>query len=414
MLGKSEDHKLFDYKQKEDESFIDYCERLIDAKDSNLIDIDKSEIWEILFGEKVSSDHARKVLGAVSKALKKIKEDPVIFNSDDAILKGYDIKKQEFIKEKMKVQTEKLDLNLRLREFARNELWIEQISNIVSEMKPLKVPELNNKFKVYNEGILAIADAHYGAEFTVKGLLGEIINDYSPEIFEERMWYLLSILKHEIEQKCITKLFVTDLGDALDGLIHCGQLNALRYGQTDSIMKYAEFMANWLNELSALCYVSYKNVKGNHSETRPFHTGRGDFPNENGERLIAHIIKIRLANNERVEVDETTDLSATIFECAGNNVVMCHGQYEGKIDTIVSQYRDFYNVNIQFVLMGHLHRNNTKTVSSNEKGNVEVVQCPSLVGINTYAEGKKLSSKAGAKLITFTSYGKNTCDIILN
>jgi len=245
-------------------------------------------------------------------------------------------------------------------------------------------------------------------------LLGEIINDYSPEIFEERMWYLLSILKHEIEQKRITKLFVTDLGDALDGCIHLSQLNALRYGQTDSIMKYAEFMANWLNELSALCYVSYKNVKGNHSETRPFHTGRGDFPNENGERLIAHIIKIRLANNERVEVDETTDLSATMFKCAGNNVIMCHGQYEGKIDTIISQYRDFYNVSVDLCLMGHLHRNNTKTVSSNEKGNVEVIQCPSLVGINTYAEGKKLSSKAGAKLITFASYGQNTCDIILN
>lgn len=405
---------MFDYNRKEDESFIDYCDRLIDAKESNLIDIDKAEIWEILFGEKVSSDHARKVLFGVKKAISKIKSDPIIFSSDDAIIKGYDIKKQEFIKEKMKVQTEKLDLNLRLRESARNELWLEQIENIVSNMKPIKVPEVNYSFDNYNQAILAIADAHYGAEFTIKGLLGEVINHYSPEVFEERMWKLLSILDVEIEKNKITNLIVTDLGDALDGLIHVSQLSALRYGQTDAIMKYAEFMATWLNELSKLCIVTYKNIKGNHSETRPFHTGRGDFPNENGERLIAHIIGIRLKDNCRVDVDETTELSATYFKCAGNNIVSCHGQYEGKIENIVSDYRDFYNVPVDSVLMGHLHRNNTKTTSSNANGNVEVIQCPSLVGINKYAEMKKLSSKAGAKLITFTDYGKNTCDIILN
>jgi hypothetical protein len=55
-----------------------------------------------------------------------------------------------------------------------------------------------------------------------------------------------------------------------------------------------------------------------------------------------------------------------------------------------------------------------KTISSNNNGNVEVIQCPSIVGINRFAEYKKLSSKAGAKWISFPSYGRQTVDIILN
>ena len=35
--------------------------------------------------------------------------------------------------------------------------------------------------------MLVFGDEHYGAEFELKGLFGEIINSYSPEIFEKRM-----------------------------------------------------------------------------------------------------------------------------------------------------------------------------------------------------------------------------------
>ena len=41
------------------------------------------------------------------------------------------------------------------------------------------------------EGVLLFGDEHYGTEFEICGLNNEVINSYSPEIFENRMWSLL-------------------------------------------------------------------------------------------------------------------------------------------------------------------------------------------------------------------------------
>ena len=40
--------------------------------------------------------------------------------------------------------------------------------------------------------MLCVADCHYGAEWIVRGLRGEILNRYNPEVFGERMDDLLA------------------------------------------------------------------------------------------------------------------------------------------------------------------------------------------------------------------------------
>lgn len=40
--------------------------------------------------------------------------------------------------------------------------------------------------------VLCVADCHFGAEWTVRGLRGEILNHYSPEVFYGRMDDLLA------------------------------------------------------------------------------------------------------------------------------------------------------------------------------------------------------------------------------
>jgi len=333
---------------------------------------------------------------------------------EDSTLKEHELSLLKIQEEKVKVQTEKLELRTIVRESARIGMFFEYIDKAISKLSPIKVPKVNRNFSVANEAILSIADAHYGSEFVIKGLMGEEINSYSPEIFEKRMWELFDYTVDLVLANKITKLFLADLGDSLDGLLHLNQLLSLRYGQTDSIMRYSEFMANWINALSEYCDIEWSNIKGNHSENRPFNSNRGDFPNENGERLVAHIIKIRLANNKKVIIHETQESPAIYFKCNNYDILACHGQYENGIDNIISSYKNFYNVSIDIGLMGHLHRNNSKTVSSNANGNVEIIQCASLVGINKFAEGKKLSARAGAKMICFKKYGRQITDIVFD
>ena len=100
--------------------------------------------------------------------------------------------KHELEKEKIKLQTEKLEYNRWLREEARDELICEKICEAIKTLPPLKVPNRIMPIHSSREGTLLLADTHYGVELKIVGLFGEILNEYSPEIFESRMWDLLN------------------------------------------------------------------------------------------------------------------------------------------------------------------------------------------------------------------------------
>ena len=109
--------------------------------------------------------------------------------------------KRDLQKLKMQIQTEKLEYNRWLREEARDELICEKICNAIRSQTSLTVPEQIIADKAGRSAVLAFGDEHYAAEFTIYGLHGEIINSYSPEIFEQRMWNLfyqtIDIIKKE-------------------------------------------------------------------------------------------------------------------------------------------------------------------------------------------------------------------------
>lgn len=101
------------------------------------------------------------------------------------------------------------------------------------------------------EYLLTISDAHFGVEFEIKDLYGNILNAYSPEIFKNRMWDLYNKVIEQIQKDHIQVLNIFELGDALDGILRANsQLMQLRYGIIDSAILYADFLSTWLNELS--------------------------------------------------------------------------------------------------------------------------------------------------------------------
>ena len=146
-----------------------------------------------------------------------------------AHLDEFDIKKRELEKAKIKLQTEKLEYNKWLREEARDELIAEHICAAIREMPQLEIPKsIGPVFSNANKsGVLLIADHHYGAEFKIHGLFGETINEYSPEIFEKRMWDLFNQVTYIAGKEGLTTLNVYDLGDNVDGMLRVSQLMRL-------------------------------------------------------------------------------------------------------------------------------------------------------------------------------------------
>lgn len=303
-----------------------------------------------------------------------------------------DIKKRELEKEKVKLRTEKLEYNRWLREEARDELICEKICNEIRENNSLIAPQPIVVDKASRSAVLAFGDEHYAAEFTIYGLYGEVINSYSPEIFEQRMWDLFHQVIDIIQKEELTTLYVFALGDFTDGILRCSQLMKLRYGVVEGTVKYANFIANWLNELSKYVKVKYQMVYGNHSELRMLGQPKGTFKEENTGMFVREMIKTYLDKNPNFEM--IINPTGLIFDnIEGLNVLGIHGEVKN-MENAIKDFSNTYNTNISILIGGHMHHYKAETVGVNK----DVINVPSIIGIDDYSMSLNKTSNPGAVL----------------
>lgn len=305
-----------------------------------------------------------------------------------------DIKKRELEKEKIKLQTEKLEYNKWLREEARDELIAEHIVAAIKSLPPLEVPNRIIPIHSNREGVLLLADAHYGAEFKIVGLFGEVLNEYSPEIFEARMWNLLNQVVEICRKEGFASLNVYDLGDEIDGLLRVSQLWKLRYGVIDSAVYYGRFITTWLNELSKYVCVKYQMVKdSNHCQLRLLGQPKNTFKDENVSVIIADKIMDRLSDNLNFEfVRNPTGL---IFDnnVAGYSILGAHGECKN-LEQAIKDLSKTYKTQIDFMVGGHKHHQNSTNVGVES----DVIAAPSIIGIDDYSLSLNKTSDPGATL----------------
>lgn len=315
--------------------------------------------------------------------------------STEDITNGYlaDLKqtKIELNKERQKIRDEKLEFNKWIREQARDELICEKICDAIKSIEPMK--PLNIKLKANDtnkEAVLCFADTHYGCEFTIKGLFGEIINEYSPEIFEQRMQELLNDVIEVIKEKNLKKIRVFSLGDELDGILRVSQLQKLKYGIIESTIKYSEFICNWLSKLTEYVFVDFYSVQGNHTELRLISQPKGTFTQENMSFVINEFIKERLKNNYNFKF-HTNDTGLIFENVSGFNVLGIHGEVKN-METALQQFSNTYKTPIDILVAGHKHHFASETVGQNK----EVINVPSVIGIDDYSMSLGKTSNAGA------------------
>lgn len=311
----------------------------------------------------------------------------------------YEEQKRELEKAKIKLRTEKLEYNRWLREDARDELICEKICDAIKTLPPLEVPNRVIPSHSNREGVLLLADAHYGAEFKIVGLFGEILNEYSPEIFEARMWNLLNQVIEICLKEGFDSLNVYDLGDEIDGLLRVSQLWKLRYGVIDSAVYYGRFITAWLNELSKHVYVKYQMVKdSNHCQLRLLGQPKNTFKDENVSVIIADKIMDRLSGNPNFEfVQNPTGL---IFDSnvAGYSILGAHGECKN-LEQAIKELSKTYRTQIDFMVGGHKHHQNSTNVGIES----DVIAAPSIIGIDDYSLSLNKTSDPGATLFILES-----------
>lgn len=330
--------------------------------------------------------------------------DAGVFNdlNNNDYLKELSEKRLEIEKERVKLRTEKIEYSKWKREEARDELITEQIVQAIHDTsRDFKRPDPIESQSTEKGYVLLFGDEHYGAEFEIKGLKGEIINAYSPEIFEKRMWDLLDQTIEIICNESITDLHVFALGDCVDGCLRVSQLMKLRYGVVDGTVRYAEFIAEWLRELSNYVNVHFQMTNGNHTELRMLGQPKGTFTEDNMGKVIASIIKARLKDNPNFQFTENP--TGYIFEnIVGYNFLGIHGE-EKDLKRSIKDFSSSYNTNVDYLVCGHIHHGLLEEVGMSS----EVITTPSIMGTDPYAFKLKYLAHPGAKLLVIQKdYGR--------
>ena len=390
-------------KKLPDENESQYIFRVGRAKDAGLIEATWEELAPRLNAELKIDEMEARGESAFRKKYRVMQQayDEVFSKQQftETQFNEYAEQIRELEKAKIKVQTEKLEYHRWMREEARDELIAEHIASAIRELPPLSVPKIlpaHIEGRVHGDrsGCLLLADAHYGVDLKITGLFGEIINEYSPEIFEQRMWNLLRQTVDICEKEGFSSLNVYNLGDEVDGLLRVSQLWKLRYGVIESTVRYGRFITEWLNELSRHVYVRYQMVKdSNHCQLRLLGQPKNTFKDENMSYIIAEKIMDRLSNNPNFEFVQNPTGYVYDNDVAGYSVLGIHG--EGKnLGQAIKDFSKTYNTQIDFLVGGHKHHKNSDNVGIQS----DVIGAPSIIGVDDYSLSLYKTSDPGATL----------------
>lgn len=324
------------------------------------------------------------------------------FADSEAQLETLREEKRELEKLKKQIQTEKIEYNKWLREEARDKLITEKIVNAINNQEKFYIPSpiiIDTISK--REGLLCFGDEHVGTEFVVKGLFGETINEYNLDVFYRRMSDLLTQTVKIIKKENIDILNIFSLGDFTDGVLRVSQLKNLKYGVVESTVLYANYISEWLNELSKYVKIRFQTVQGNHSQLRLLDQVKGTFEHENMEMIVSNTIKYRLKDNPNFKYIDTMN-GMMINKICGFNFVGIHGEVKS-MEQALKDYQLMYDIKIDYLIAGHLHHSKSETIGIDK----EVINVPSIIGVDPYSIKLRKTSNAGATLLIISEeYGK--------
>ena len=324
------------------------------------------------------------------------------FSDSESQLETLREEKHELEKLKKQIQTEKIEYNKWLREEARDKLITEKIVNAINNQEKFDIPSpiiIDTISK--REGLLCFGDEHVGTEFVVKGIFGETINEYNLDVFYRRMSDLLTQTVKIIKKENIDILNIFSLGDFTDGVLRVSQLKNLKYGVVESTVLYANYISEWLNELSKYVKIRFQTVQGNHSQLRLLDQVKGTFEHENMEMIVSNTIKYRLKDNPNFKYIDTMN-GMMINKICGFNFVGIHGEVKS-MEQALKDYQLMYDIKIDYLIAGHLHHSKSETIGIDK----EVINVPSIIGVDPYSIKLRKTSNAGATLLIISEeYGK--------
>lgn len=335
--------------------------------------------------------------------------------SDDE-MKRLEQLKFDIVKERKKREAINREYNSHVRIEGKNELFQELMLDEIKQLKSIEIKNIEYSTPLESVGVLFISDAHYGKEFRLEGLFNEVVNKYNPTIFQERMWNLLAKLEDDFTRFDYDKLKIIDMGDCIDGILRMGSLQKLDTGVIQSTIEYAEFMSHWICEVYNRLHIpiEYSLSGGNHDMIRLL-TEKKIFEDENIAKIVQQFISLRVENaktfaelhNNEIPNIEILQYGDTIYHnIFGMNILSYHGDSKD-LQKDIEFFENFYQIQVDMIVAGHLHRNSQETIGYGYMGDREIIRVPSIMGTDDFAKRIRKLSRAGARFMLFNKDGKD-------
>lgn len=376
--------------KKDNENYLEYAQRLTQALSWGSLGYEE---WsESLIGEAIYSDETlRRCSIFLRKFLDKIKKEN-LKTSDYNVLSDFYELKNELEKEKKKINQEKNELNDIYRNKARNEIFQDGIIEAIEKLPSFEIKSFNNFYFPKEEnksGLLCISDFHAGSEYEIKGLYNEVVNKYNFEIMEARMWSIISKINND--DILFDDMTVAILGDCFENILRLSSLMKIKEPVVDTVIKFSEFLSNWLIKLNEIIHVPINVVVvgGNHDVNRLLN-GKPQLEEENLTKIVVEFLKLRLKDFKYINVDDYTEVA--IKTIRKNNIMFQHGE-DKDIQVTMNYFENLYNVTVDEIICGHLHRPESKSVGITDVGDKTITRVGSICGVDPYAKKVRCAAR---------------------
>lgn len=395
---------MFDFKKRDGENEEKYIFRLGQAKDSGLIDMDWTELADIINKECRNDESEYRTEAAYRKPYsdaKRYYEAGVFGDCKDegAYLEELQRRKQEIQKEKRKLFDERLDINRALRQEARLETTIEKIESMLADIG-------NERYISYspitvesgNDMIVMLSDLHIGA--TYYNFDGVYDSSIAKERLEQYLAEVIGIQRCHNAENCTVVL----CGDIISGNIHKTISVTNKENVIEQLKLACEYVSDFIYELGKYFKeVTVRGVSGNHSRIE---AKEDALLGERLDTLILWFVKNLLKNVKNIFVEDVNkDDTLTAFFVRGKAYFAVHGDFDSTNTNSIAKLVLWAKATPYCILCGHKHYPSMTEVSG-----IKVVQSGSLGGSgDEFTRQKRLTGEPSQTVLVVDDNGVKCC-----
>ena len=351
------------FEKVEGETLEEYQMRLSVLKLVDGMDIDWTEIRDLLVGAGMESKHPdniRKEGYAWVKAHKLLEKK--LAEMEDEYY--YKLKR---IKEKVDEEIE----DKRIKEINNKVLQLEKekikLKDQRNDLKPLIKKDVISVGNEDRDGIVLLSDMHLGA------YAENMLDQYNPEISKEKLNYYIDRVCGQIVKDEIKNTYFLVAGDICSGIIHNTTRFSNRLNISEQVAFASELLAEAINKISEYSNVQVGIIAGNHDRIVIDKTEH--LESENFVEFIRAMVGLRLKDNKRVTMLEPQDCTLLSLTIRGYKITVVHGNLDKKrnISRLVEMQKEVYD----YILQGHWHKfdieqyNHTTVVTNGAFGGEE-------------------------------------------